>query len=153
MKKLYNSTNSLILLITWLLYLPTAQATHSAQDDTGFSQYATLDQHFTWQNDTLPNKLENIVDHPVLFESEAFFNRPAVQLFPNPVDGPFVLQINSDEWYGSTATIYNLIGEALDTRYVFLGDNTYDISAYTRGIYFMKLSNDQVQQTIRFVKR
>ena len=146
MRKLYNTTNTLLLIIAWSFHLLSAQAALPVQS-------AMLDRSIIWQSDTLPNQLENIIDHPVLFESEAFFNKPAVQLFPNPVDGPFVLQINSDEWYGSTATIYNLIGEALDTRYVFLGDNTYDISAYARGIYFMKLSNDQAQQTIRFVKR
>ena len=152
MKKLYNTATSLLFLLGWLIYLPTAQALHSVEGKIN-SQYATFDHSFTLQNDTLPADLENIVDHPVLFESGAFFNKPAVQLFPNPVDGPFVLEINSDEWFGSTATIYNLIGEALDTRYVSLGDNAYDISSYTRGIYFMKLSNDRQQQTIRFVKR
>ena len=152
MKKLYNTTISLLFLLGWFICLPTAQALHFVEGEIN-SQYATFDHSFTLQNDTLPADLENIVDHPVLFESGAFFNKPAVQLFPNPVDGPFVLEINSDEWFGSTATIYNLIGEALDTRYVSLGDNAYDISSYTRGIYFMKLSNDRQQQTIRFVKR
>ena len=153
MKNLYNTAVSLLFLLGWLICLPTAQALHSVKDEISFPRHATLDHSFTLQNDTLPADLENIVDHPVLFESGAFFSKPAVQLFPNPVDGPFVLEINSDEWFGSTATIYNLIGEALDTRYVSLGDNAYDISSYTRGIYFMKLSNDQQQQTIRFVKR
>ena len=153
MKHLYNTATFLLFLLEWLICLPTAQAIHSVESETDFSQPTALIHSLTLQNDTLPTGLENVVDHPVLFESGVFFNKPAVQLFPNPVDGPFVLEINSDEWFGSTATIYNLIGEALDTRYVSLGDNAYDISSYTRGIYFMKLSNDRQQQTIRFVKR
>ena len=86
-------------------------------------------------------------------EVEEAFSEPDVFLYPNPTTGPFSLEIRDDVWQGGTATMYNIIGEALDRRAIALGSNAYDITSFTSGFYFLNLSQGELQRTLRFVKR
>ena len=84
---------------------------------------------------------------------EEVFNEPDVYLYPNPTTGPFSLEIRDDAWQGGTATMYNILGEALDRRAIALGSNAYDITRFTSGFYFLNLSQGELQRTLRFMKR
>ena len=84
---------------------------------------------------------------------EEGFREPDVYLYPNPTAGPFSLEVQDDAWQGGTATLYNIIGESLDERTIGLGSNSYDISGFTNGFYFLSLRNGELQKTLRFVKR
>ena len=84
---------------------------------------------------------------------EKAFNEPEVYLYPNPTNGPFSLKVRNDRWQGGTATMYNIIGEALNQRPIVLGSNAYDITSFTSGFYFLNLRKGELQKTLRFVKR
>ncbi len=84
---------------------------------------------------------------------EEIFNEPDIYVYPNPTFGPFSLEIRDDRWAGGTATMYNIIGEALDERTITLGSNPYDISDFTSGFYFLNLRKDELKKTLRLMKR
>ncbi len=89
----------------------------------------------------------------VVTDTEEAFAEPDAYLYPNPTNGPFSLEINSDIWVGGTATLYNIIGEALSERVVVPGSNSYDVTNFTSGIYFINLQQDEMQKILRFMKR
>ena len=89
----------------------------------------------------------------IVTDTEEAFAEPDAYLYPNPTSGPFSLEINSDLWVGGTATLYNIIGEALSERVVVPGSNSYDVSNFTSGIYFINLRQDEMQKILRFMKR
>ena len=89
----------------------------------------------------------------IVTDTEEAFAEPDAYLYPNPTSGPFSLEINSDRWVGGTATLYNIIGEALSERVVVPGSNSYDVSTFTSGIYFINLRQDKMQKILRFMKR
>ncbi len=89
----------------------------------------------------------------IVTDTEEAFAEPDAYLYPNPTSGPFSLEINSDQWVGGTATLYNIIGEALSERVVVPGSNSYDVSSFTSGIYFINLRQDEMQKILRFMKR
>jgi hypothetical protein len=89
----------------------------------------------------------------IVTDTEEAFAEPDAYLYPNPTSGPFSLEINSDRWVGGTATLYNIIGEALSERVVVPGSNSYDVSSFTSGIYFINLRQDEMQKILRFMKR
>lgn len=79
--------------------------------------------------------------------------KPKLQLYPNPTPGDLTLEINDDLWRGATASIHNIIGQEMDQRAVTIGKNTYDISDYQQGIYFLTLRKGELHNVLRFVKR
>ena len=89
----------------------------------------------------------------IVTDTEEAFAEPDAYLYPNPTSGPFSLEINSDLWVGGTATLYNIIGEALAERVVAPGSNSYDVTNLTSGIYFINLRQDEMQKILRFMKR
>ena len=89
----------------------------------------------------------------LLRETEEAFSEPDVYLYPNPTTGPFSLEIRDEVWQGGTATMYNIIGEALSQRTIVLGSNAYDITSFTSGFYFLNLRQGELQKTLRFAKR
>ena len=93
------------------------------------------------------------INELLVTDTEDAFAKPAVYLYPNPTAGPLSLEITSDEWHASTATLHNIIGETLDERTVGIGSTAYDVSSFTSGFYFINLRKGEAQQTLRFVKR
>ena len=89
----------------------------------------------------------------IVTDTEEAFAEPDAYLYPNPTSGPFSLEINSDQWVGATATLYNIIGEALSERVVVPGSNSYDVTTFTSGIYFINLRQGELQKILRFMKR
>ena len=89
----------------------------------------------------------------LITDVEEAFNEPDVYVYPNPTFGPFSLEIQDDSWAGGTATMYNIIGEALDERAIAIGSNAYNISDFTSGFYFLNLRKDELRKTLRLVKR
>ncbi|MGB3585818.1 MAG: T9SS type A sorting domain-containing protein, partial [Tunicatimonas sp.] len=80
-------------------------------------------------------------------------DKPKVQLFPNPNEGEFTLEITDDIWREATATMHNIIGQEIDRRRVGLGENRYSIPEYQPGVYVLTLRQGSFQNVTRFVKR
>ncbi len=89
----------------------------------------------------------------IVTDTEEAFAKPDVYLYPNPTSGPLSLEVNRDFWVGGTATLYNIIGDALAERVVVPGSNAYDVTNFTSGIYFINLRQGEMQKTLRFMKR
>ncbi|MGB3851872.1 MAG: T9SS type A sorting domain-containing protein [Tunicatimonas sp.] len=104
----------------------------------------------TWRPDTInPTNPRNLD----FANAEEAFAEPDAFLYPNPTNGPFSLEINSDVWVGGKATLYNIIGEALAQRVIAPGSNAYDVSELTSGIYFINLQQGDQHKILRFMKR
>jgi len=80
-------------------------------------------------------------------------NKPKVRLFPNPNEGNFTLEITDDLWREATATMHNIIGQEIDRRTVWLGENNYSIPECQPGVYVLTLQRGSFQNVVRFVKR
>ncbi len=80
-------------------------------------------------------------------------DEPTVQLFPNPNQGDFTLEVNEDAWSGATASIHNIIGLEIDRRTVYFGQNSYNVADCKPGIYFLTLQQGDLQRVLRFMKR
>ena len=96
---------------------------------------------------------ESSIPDLLVTEAEDLLNEPDVYVYPNPTTGPISLEVRDNIWQGGTATMYNLIGEALSQRTIALGSNAYDITTFSSGFYFLNLSKGELQKTLRFVKR
>ena len=76
-----------------------------------------------------------------------------VSLFPNPVNGRFVIESNKD-LANSTIYIYNILGKKVMSKsYMISGKSLeVDISSLTNGIYFVKIKNDKISRTLKIEK-
>lgn len=97
--------------------------------------------------------VNNLSHTDIILANDPEPEKPKVQLFPNPTQGEFTLEINDDTWLGATASIHNIIGQEMDQRKVSLGENAYNITDYQQGIYFLTLRQGELQNVLRFVKR
>lgn len=67
----------------------------------------------------------------------------AVNIFPNPSDGNFIAQVNMAETNLLSISVYNIVGEKISelNRVNFSGGKIpLDLTNYSEGIYFVKLS-------------
>ncbi|WPP48567.1 T9SS type A sorting domain-containing protein [Catalinimonas niigatensis] len=99
--------------------------------------------------DTINHTLAN--DYVTAVQQEVV--KPKVNMYPNPTPGPFTLEIIEDQWLGGTVSIYNILGQEMMQEAIVLGENKYDISSASQGIYFLTLQNGDRKKTIRFTKR
>lgn len=99
--------------------------------------------------DTINHTLAN--DYVTAAQQEVV--KPKVNMYPNPTPGPFTLEINEDQWLGGTVSVYNILGQEMMQETIVMGENKYDISSASQGIYFLTLQNGDRKKTIRFTKR
>jgi len=70
-----------------------------------------------------------------------------LHLFPNPVES--LLNIDVQDVSGLTIEIYNLEGQLVLTQ---AGADSIDISKLSNGVYYCRISNDQLHLFEKFVK-
>lgn len=72
-----------------------------------------------------------------------------VDLFPNPSSGKFLLESASKiSWF----SVYDFAGTiVIEQDYINSIQNTIDLSAYPKGIYFLKISSDKRSKTLKLV--
>lgn len=89
-----------------------------------------------------------------LFE-KSYFNSEEVYLYPNPTNDITNLTVggNDDQ---TQITIFNISGKILiDKHYIFLENNRdleIDLNNYPKGIYFLKIKGETVDDTIKIIK-
>lgn len=85
----------------------------------------------------------------VLYESKGF------SVFPVPAKNEITLQLESSKTT-IEIRISNIVGEVIHTRELQVSEGvnhfTFDISEYTKGVYFLTINNDDKSGTKRFVK-
>ncbi len=74
-----------------------------------------------------------------------------VILYPNPVSDTVTIQI-SDALLGAKATLYSVLGQKLNSFVLNAQQNTFDISNYQKGIYFVKIENAAETKTFQLIK-
>ncbi len=72
-----------------------------------------------------------------------------IALWPNPNNGNFTLRLNDK----ASVTIFNQLGQLIQTSNAIAGDNHLDIENKANGIYYVTVQNGQFTQTIKIVKQ
>jgi len=62
-------------------------------------------------------------------------------VYPNPFNGELTIQINSTQVF--QFTLYNSLGDKIIDKSLTKKNSTIDLSAYSNGIYFYKLTSDK----------
>ncbi len=85
------------------------------------------------------------------WESELDGVRIEASVYPNPTNGVFFLQIDSQFFENFEVKIVNLIGQAVEVRQVSTNERVqFDLTSLPKGFYFVKIQVDQ-QQVIKRV--
>jgi len=72
-------------------------------------------------------------------------------LFPNPAINQLNIKV-SDDFIGSQAKIYSILGQELATHILDSQQNTFDISTYQNGFYLVKIKTLKGIKTYKFLK-
>lgn len=70
-----------------------------------------------------------------------------VKLFPNPTTGLFNLELNT----ASQVSITNILGQVILVEKVEDGTHTFNLQNQSKGLYFVKISQNNKQETIKIV--
>jgi len=73
--------------------------------------------------------------------------------FPNPSTGDFILNINSSKKDKIQLLVYNVLGNVIEKKTVFVNQNYKIGSLYTPGIYFAELTQGKESVRIKLVKQ
>lgn len=91
-----------------------------------------------------------IVDQEYVGTKE--FDRLSVKLYPNPAESSINLTIPGGMALPEGYTIYNSLGQTLEKGTIKSNDQSFNISGYANGVYFISLKNGTENATLRFVK-
>lgn len=75
-----------------------------------------------------------------------------VRLFPNPVSQQLTVEI-SDQEIGSSMSIYNIMGQLVETLVLNDKSTTMDVSAFQTGLYMVQLNTPTGVRSAKFVKQ
>jgi len=95
-------------------------------------------------------------DQPVCFEfSTVGLNEKEldafVQLYPNPTNGIFTLNLSDSFEQGTEVEIYNLLGEIIFKQLTMPGENKIDLLDQPKGVYFVRLTNQSVGNNLKLI--
>ena len=77
----------------------------------------------------------------------------SIRVYPNPTQGTLNIGVGNDLGLPTAYTIYNAIGQLVSTRSITTeNDLTIDTSAFSTGLYFIRVDKDAQSTTLRFVK-
>ena len=77
-----------------------------------------------------------------------------IQIYPNPTSSKISVDINLTDLNDVKIEILSTSGEILESRFVFQHDNIreeFDLSAYSKGIYFIRIHSDKANYTNKIV--
>ncbi len=80
-----------------------------------------------------------------------------LSVYPNPTQNVVTLNYSSYSNQDVTISIYNSLGEIVETSYIGelkVGENKFnlDLSPYQKGIYYVNINGDQISKTIKLIK-
>lgn len=74
-----------------------------------------------------------------------------IMLYPNPINDKLTIKI-TDKLIGVQAKIYSLLGQELHSSFLNEQQNTFDLSNYKKGIYFVTIENKTGATTYKIIK-
>ncbi len=75
-----------------------------------------------------------------------------IKLFPNPSKGNFSVEINGLKTYSIDVDIYDILGNLVQNYKMREELANFDISYLSSGIYIVKIFNNEIDETFKFVK-
>jgi hypothetical protein len=72
-----------------------------------------------------------------------------VTIYPNPTSG----KVNIDGMVDANIKIYNILGEEIFSVEHVNGQQTFNLSSYEKGIYLMKIEQDETVSAFQLVKQ
>lgn len=75
--------------------------------------------------------------------------KPKSIVYPNPTQGMITVTIGDRQLIATTANLYDESGRLLQTVKITADSQTFDLSRYVNGIYFIRLSNKEVLRVVK----
>ncbi|MHA3786973.1 M43 family zinc metalloprotease [Flavobacterium hauense] len=76
----------------------------------------------------------------------------SIRLYPNPAHNTLNIAIANEKSMPENYTIYNSLGQIMDSGKVLSKIHSINTEAYADGVYFIKLSAGNVAKTMQFIK-
>jgi hypothetical protein len=70
-------------------------------------------------------------------------------VYPNPARSLITISIGDKRLIGTIASVYDMNGKLLETIKINADSQTFDLSKYVNGVYFIGLSNKEVLRVIK----
>lgn len=70
-------------------------------------------------------------------------------VYPNPTKGMILITTSDQKLVGTTAQVYDEAGKMLQSVKITSLNQSFDLSGYTNGIYFIKLANKEVLKVMK----
>lgn len=80
------------------------------------------------------------------------FDKLAVKLYPNPANNAIALSIPGDMELPESYAIYNSLGQMVGNGKITANEQSFNISAYANGLYFISLKKGNDSTALRFMK-
>ncbi|HWR33611.1 MAG TPA: RHS repeat-associated core domain-containing protein [Chitinophagaceae bacterium] len=75
--------------------------------------------------------------------------KPKSIVYPNPTQGMITVTIGDRQLIGTTANLYDETGRLLQNVKITADSQTFDLSRYVNGIYFIRLNNKEVLRVLK----
>ncbi|MDA9261984.1 T9SS type A sorting domain-containing protein, partial [Flavobacteriales bacterium] len=72
-------------------------------------------------------------------------------LFPNPTSNIINIQLDNNIYRKNSMSIYNLLGELIETKRISTSRTVIDVSNYPKGVYLINVKSEQGSKTKRFI--
>ena len=80
-------------------------------------------------------------------------NPSSCSSYPNPVVDQLNLQLRSENFTNGLISIYDIQGQLIDQQKLNANNTKLDVSNLLSGVYFAKITNNEISEVIRFVKK
>ena len=70
-------------------------------------------------------------------------------VYPNPTPGRVTILVGDNALVGTMAVLYDVNGRLLENIKITASSQPVDLSRYVNGVYFIKLSNNEVLKIIK----
>lgn len=76
-------------------------------------------------------------------------NKANTIVYPNPTPGLITILVGDNTLVGSVAVLYDINGRLLENIKISASSQVVDLSKYTNGVYFIRLSNKEVLKVVK----
>lgn len=110
-------------------------------------------EEYTDKSDKLKSSHEIIKENNPETKLDKFLVISA-RLYPNPTNSSFTVEILGEAQLVQSIEVYNIQGQLIDSKDNMINcTNTFDISNYPQGVYFVKINNFENQIVKKIIKQ
>jgi hypothetical protein len=109
-------------------------------------------------NYTLPSfiagyKYHNNIACPTITLAQDFNSDPGPDVYPNPAENVLHILFSKEIIHSATAEIMNIEGKVIGKKELCENHSVIDISEYTKGMYFVRVINENGSVVKKFIKQ